>query len=220
MFDAHIHVVPPNLPGVGPLSPGLRASVENVARVVREQMQAARMTHAAAMGMWEAGPDDPLGVSRTIEIARDVTGLFAIGVADPTRTDPDAPSAAEEQIRGGRVVALKAYLGYVHHFPNDPGYQPYYELAEHFNLPVFFHTGDTYSPYAKLKYAHPLEHRRGRGRFSEREVCLMPHWEPVDGGCRGGGLQEHQCLDRPVGLTCWQEADFTDEARADAAVAM
>ena len=30
MVDAHIHVVPPNLPGVGPLSPGLRASPEKV----------------------------------------------------------------------------------------------------------------------------------------------------------------------------------------------
>jgi uncharacterized protein len=157
MVDAHIHVVPPNLPGVGPLSPGLRASVENVARVVREQLLAGGFTHAAAMGAWDAGPDDPLGVNRTIQIAEGVPGLYAIGVADPTRGDPEHLRRAEAQIRGGRVVALKGYLGYVHHFPNDPGYIPYYELAEKYKLPVFFHTGDTYSPYAKLKFAHPLQ---------------------------------------------------------------
>ena len=40
--------------------------------------------------------------------------------------------------------------------PDHPGYRPYYELAERFRLPFIFHTGDTYSPYAKLKYAQPL----------------------------------------------------------------
>ena len=156
MVDAHIHVVPPNLPGVGPLSPGLRASVENVARVVREQMLAGGVTHSAAMGVWQAEGDDPLGVKRTVQIAEGVPGLYAIGVMDPTRTDPEHLKRAENQIRGGRVVALKGYLGYVHRFASDPGYLPYYELAANYKLPVFFHTGDTYSPNAKLKFAHPL----------------------------------------------------------------
>src|SRR5262249_53589849 len=113
-------------------------------------------THAAAMGAWDGGPDDPLGVARTLQIARSVPGLYAIGVADPTRTDKDHLRRAEAQIAAGRVVALKGYLGYLHHYSNDPGYRPYFELAARFKLPVFFHTGDTYSPYAKLKFAHPL----------------------------------------------------------------
>jgi len=54
------------------------------------------------------------------------------------------------------VVALKCYLGYLHYEPAHPNYRRYYELAARFNLPVYFHTGDTYSPEAKLKYAHPL----------------------------------------------------------------
>src|SRR5208282_4375038 len=46
--------------------------------------------------------------------------------------------------------------GYLHFHPADPAYRPYYELAARRRLPFIFHTGDTYSPYAKLKYAHPL----------------------------------------------------------------
>ena len=156
MIDAHIHVVPPNLPGVGPLSPGLRASPENVARVVREQMLAGGFTHAAAMGAWDAGEDDPLGVKRTVQIAEGVPGPVRDRRHGPPADDRDHLRRAEAQILGGRVVALKGYLGYVHHFPTDPGYLPYYELAAKYKLPVFFHTGDTYSPYAKLKFAHPL----------------------------------------------------------------
>ena len=36
MIDMHIHVVPPNLEGVGPLSPALKGTVENVARIVAD----------------------------------------------------------------------------------------------------------------------------------------------------------------------------------------
>lgn len=50
----------------------------------------------------------------------------------------------------------KIYLGYVHAFAYDPRYEPVYRLAERYGVPVVFHTGDTYSATAKLKYADPL----------------------------------------------------------------
>jgi uncharacterized protein len=156
MIDVHIHVVPPNLPGVGSLSQGLRASAENVARVVRDQMMAAGVQAALAMGSMEGGIEDPLGLKRTLEICDKVLGLYAIGAIDPRRTEREYLLAAERAMADNRVMALKAYLGYLHVFPNDPGYRPYYELAARYKKPVFFHTGDTYSPYAKLKFAHPL----------------------------------------------------------------
>ena len=116
MVDAHIHVVPPNLNGVGPLSPGLRASVENVARVVREQMLAGGFTHAAAMGAWDAGPDDPLGVNRTVQIAEGVPGLYAIGVvgaiAEPKRVDLLLHEAGQQvpiRLRGDLGVGMPEY---------------------------------------------------------------------------------------------------------------
>ncbi len=39
---------------------------------------------------------------------------------------------------------------------SDQVYQPIYELAKKYKLPVVFHTGDTYSECGLLKYAHPL----------------------------------------------------------------
>src|SRR5436305_120532 len=57
MIDVHVHAVPPNLPGVGPLSPLLRMSPETVATELRRQMQTAGVTHAFAMGQWIVGDD-------------------------------------------------------------------------------------------------------------------------------------------------------------------
>ena len=156
MIDMHIHCVPPNLPGVGPLHPSLQDTVENVALLVRSEMQAAGIRSALAMGSYGGDGDDPLGSQRTLEIARHVPGLHAIGIAQPDRIDRDHLRRVEEALSTQRVVALKAYLGYVHAYPTDPGYRPYYELAAKYKLPFIFHTGDTYSPCAKLKYAQPL----------------------------------------------------------------
>src|SRR5262249_1368301 len=114
------------------------------------------MTHALAMGCWNAPSDDPLGVAETLALARSVHGLLAIGVADPTRHDAEQLRRVESVLATKQVRALKAYLGYVHYAPDHAGYRPYYELAERYQLPFVFHTGDTYSPCAKLRYAQPL----------------------------------------------------------------
>jgi predicted TIM-barrel fold metal-dependent hydrolase len=134
----------------------LRHSPEEVAAEIRREMQAAGVTSVFAMGAWDAGPDDPLGIDRTLKIGEQVPGLKAIGVADPTKTDAAHFRQVDARLATGQVVALKGYLGYLHYEPGHANYRRYYELAAHYHVPVLFHTGDTYSPMAKLKYAHPL----------------------------------------------------------------
>jgi predicted TIM-barrel fold metal-dependent hydrolase len=156
MIDTHIHVVRPQLPGVGPLSPLLEGRPEGVAEALRREMPTAGITHALAMGSCAAADDDPLGVAGTLAVARAVPGLYAVGVADPRRTEPEHLRRVEAALAARPVRALKGYLGYLHCGPDHAGYRPYYELAERHGLPFIFHTGDTYSPAAKLRYAHPL----------------------------------------------------------------
>ena len=62
----------------------------------------------------------------------------------------------EDILKKEKVKAFKAYLGYLHHGPDSPRYGPYYELAARYKVPFIFHSGDTYSHLAKVKFAHPL----------------------------------------------------------------
>jgi predicted TIM-barrel fold metal-dependent hydrolase len=160
MIDTHLHVVPPRLPGVASLCPLLEQDSGLVAEALLQQMQQAGIIQAFAMGCRPASPQDPLGVEDTLTIARKLAPsrrtLYAIGCADPTRTDPEHLRRVERSLETGQVRALKGYLGYLHCSPDHPGYHHYYELADRFRLPFVFHTGDTYSPRAKLRHAHPL----------------------------------------------------------------
>jgi predicted TIM-barrel fold metal-dependent hydrolase len=157
MIDVHIHVTPPNLPAAGPLAPILCDSPERIAAVLRREMRHAGIRFACAIGCWSAGqPEDPLGIAASLAVAAQTPGLHVIGVADPTWSDPSHLQKVEQILAQGIVVGLKLYLGYLHYEPAHPHYRPYYELAARYKLPVFLHTGDTFSPKAKLKYAHPL----------------------------------------------------------------
>lgn len=156
MIDAHIHVVPPGLPGVGSLAPVLEQPIERVAFELQADMNAAGIRHALAMGQRSHSPEDPLGVASTLRIAQLVPGLHVVGMADPTRSDAEHIQRVEAVLASGRVRALKGYLGYLPCGPDHPGYQPYFELAARYRVPFIFHTGDTYSPRAKLRYSLPL----------------------------------------------------------------
>src|SRR5439155_23897624 len=122
---------------------------------------------------------------------------------------------AEAQIRGGRVVALKGYLGYVHHFPSDPGYVPYFELAAKYKLPVFFHTGDTYSPYAKLKFAHPLTVDEVAVDFPKVNFVLCHVGNPWTVDAAEVVYKNMNVWADLSGLLVGEDADFSDGDRAD-----
>lgn len=62
----------------------------------------------------------------------------------------------ERGLKSGDYSCIKIYLGYVHQFAYDAHYEAAYRLAEKYDVPVVFHTGDTYSTKAKLKYSDPL----------------------------------------------------------------
>src|SRR5262245_46929050 len=115
LIDTHLHVVPPRLPGAGSLSPLLDGPPDGVAAALRQEMAVAGIERALAMGCLTDAADDPLGVAGTLRVARDVPGLFAVGVADPGRTDADRLRRVEAALAAGQVKALKAYLGYLHY---------------------------------------------------------------------------------------------------------
>jgi uncharacterized protein len=82
---------------------------------------------------------------------RDQNVMSCIGIG----ARPNVPMI-EDGLRSGRYGCIKIYLGYVHQYAYDKNYEPAYELAEKYDVPVVFHTGDTESTRAKLKFADPL----------------------------------------------------------------
>ncbi len=56
----------------------------------------------------------------------------------------------------GLIKGLKFYPGYEPFYPNNERFKVVYEMAIKHDVPVMFHSGDTYAPLGKVKYSHPL----------------------------------------------------------------
>jgi hypothetical protein len=82
---------------------------------------------------------------------KDRNVIYCAGIGADTKS-----TLVETGLRSGKYGCIKIYLGYVHQYAYDKRYEPYYQLARKYDVPVVFHTGDTDSAKAKLKYADPL----------------------------------------------------------------
>ena len=82
--------------------------------------------------------------------------VYCLGV-NPYTINKKSLKQIRVKLEQQEVVGLKVYLGYYPFYANDVVYAPIYKIAKEFNVPVVFHTGDTYSDRGLLKYAHPLQ---------------------------------------------------------------
>ena len=113
-----------------------------------------------AMGVAESPgkqmPDKEVDPLMGIQFEKYPNAYYSMGI-NPHRFDERAALQLEERIQNDpHLVGIKIYGGYYHYFLSDPVYSPAFELAEKYHLPITFHSGDTFSSEALLKYAHPL----------------------------------------------------------------
>jgi predicted TIM-barrel fold metal-dependent hydrolase len=59
-------------------------------------------------------------------------------------------------LASGVLKGLKLYPGYEPFYPHDKRCQVIYDLAMEYDVPVMIHSGDTYTPTGKVRFAHPL----------------------------------------------------------------
>lgn len=91
-----------------------------------------------------------------VEATRQLPNLHVVAGISWTTFGPADVAELRSLLDARAIKGLKLYPGYEPFYPADPKLAPAYELAEEFDVPVMIHTGDTYAPSGKVKYAHPL----------------------------------------------------------------
>jgi uncharacterized protein len=136
---------------------------ESRTRTVREMaddlfanMEAAGIGHAVVLSSYTANEHRP-HIDELVDAVGDDPRITLVeGIRwryDEERTDL---FQMEERIRDGKVKGIKLYPGYDHYAINDPSLESIFRIAAKYDVPVMIHTGDTYSPHAKVRQAHPL----------------------------------------------------------------
>lgn len=92
-----------------------------------------------------------------VAAARDLKNIFVVaGLSYLQYKERDLRELAEF-LKDGQVKGIKLYPGYEPFYPWDKRCQVVYELCLEYDVPVMIHSGDTFTPHGRLKYAHPLE---------------------------------------------------------------
>lgn len=136
VIDVHVHT---DFNGKPEPASGIVISKEQLLK----EMKTANVVGAVALSMGGGDDEEDLRAHNIIRCA---------GVGGKVTYEQ-----IEAGLKDGRYVCLKFYLGYVHKYVADDFYKPYYELARKYKVPIVFHTGDTSTKDAKLKYSHPLQ---------------------------------------------------------------
>ncbi|CAM3501518.1 amidohydrolase family protein [Cytobacillus oceanisediminis] len=111
------------------------------------------LTETDQMGFPDYGARTPMGLDLDKAIPDNI--VYCPGI-NPYDLNEQSLNRLEMDLQKPNVVGIKIYLGYYPYYAYDEVYEPVYALAEKYNVPVVFHTGDTYSERGLLKYSHPL----------------------------------------------------------------
>jgi uncharacterized protein len=148
IIDCHTHLnrYPDDPPSV------LRERYERL----RADMDRNGIAYALVLSSFTVNEDRP-AVQQLLEIIGDDPRLGVVaGISYHGYTAHDLADL-RVLLRTKKIQGLKLYPGYEPFYVHDPRMRVVYELAGEFQVPVMIHTGDTFDPKGKLKYAHPLE---------------------------------------------------------------
>ncbi len=131
------------------------SSLEERVKMLQIEMASNNVDYAIVLSSYKINSERP-SVPQLLEAMKkhDNLGLVA-GFSLDNHTDEDL-KYFREMIKEGFIKGLKIYSGYEHYYPYDKRYQKVYDTCLEFDIPVMIHTGDTFTPKGKLRYARPL----------------------------------------------------------------
>jgi predicted TIM-barrel fold metal-dependent hydrolase len=136
IIDAHTHT---RFRDEAERSSGIRITQENYLKEMRENGVVGMVAHTGQKGEGY--------VDLRAENVMHCAGVSGV---------PEDAARVEEGLKSGKYGCIKVYLGYVKRWAYAEEYKPMYRLAEKYDVPVVFHTGDTYDVDGHIKYADPV----------------------------------------------------------------
>ena len=122
---------------------------------LRAEMDTHGIGYALVLSSYAVTPDRP-STHDILELVRDDPRIGVVAGVRYGRDRAEELAELRSLLEAGRIKGLKLYPGYEPFSVQEPGLRELYVLAGRFGVPVMIHTGDTYAPRARVRYAHPL----------------------------------------------------------------
>jgi predicted TIM-barrel fold metal-dependent hydrolase len=131
-------------------------ALEDRYALLREEMDRNHVDYAIVLSSYKVNERRP-GVDEILEVTGDDPHIGVVAGVSYLHYRAADLAHLRELLSEKRIIGLKLYPGYEPFYVHDARLRVVYELAGEYQVPVMIHTGDTYDPRGKVKYAHPIE---------------------------------------------------------------
>lgn len=130
-------------------------SLEDCLNLLNENMAENKIDYALVLTSYKVNEHRP-STTKVVEAIKGRNNLGVVSGISYLHYDHRDVRIISEYLELGYIKGLKFYPGYEPFYPNDIRLKVMYEMAVEYDVPVMFHSGDTYAPTGKVKYSHPL----------------------------------------------------------------
>jgi predicted TIM-barrel fold metal-dependent hydrolase len=148
IIDCHVHVN-----GYESLK---NLSLDERIRALSDTMQANKIDQAIIISSYKINEERP-STSQILDSVKNYDNIHVVaGFSIDNHDEKNIIEEYRQYLKNGKIKGLKIYPGYEHYYPYDPKYQKVIDLCVEYDVPLMIHTGDTYTPHGKVRFAHPI----------------------------------------------------------------
>ncbi len=130
-------------------------SLENSLNLLTDAMAENKVDYSLVLTSYKVNEHRP-STRQVVEAIKGRDNLGVVSGISYLHYDHRDIREISEYLENGFIKALKFYPGYEPFYPNDTRLKVMYEMAIEYDVPVMFHSGDTYAPSGRIKYSHPI----------------------------------------------------------------
>lgn len=130
-------------------------SLEDCLNKLTDTMAENNVDYSLVLTSYKVNEHRP-GIRKVVEATRDRKNLGVVaGISYLNYKEKDLREISD-YLAAGLIKGLKLYPGYEPFYPYDNRLKVIYDLAVEYDVPMMFHSGDTYSPKGRIRFSHPI----------------------------------------------------------------
>ncbi len=182
-------------------------SLEDSLKLLTDTMQQNKIDYSLVLTSYKVNEHRP-STRKVVEAIKGIDNLGVVSGISYLHYDHRDIREISEYLENGFIKALKFYPGYEPFYPTDNRMRLLYEMAVEYDVPVMFHSGDTYAPSGRVKYAHPLHIDDLAVDFPEMKIVICHIGNPWIKDCMEVVYKNEHVYADISGLVL---GDFTDK---------
>lgn len=130
-------------------------SLEDCLNKLTDSMAENKIDYALVLTSYKVNEHRP-GIKKVVEATRDRKNLGVVAGISYLNYKQSDLRELSDYLEDGLIKGLKLYPGYEPFYPYDNRLKVIYDLAVEYDVPMMFHSGDTFTSSGRVRFSQPI----------------------------------------------------------------